>query len=259
MILSYLVSQSDNFILTQCYSWFGCFLEVLLKKYSFIQAGSWPMCAAALTVRSAPGWLRSILQSPCHHPCAIYGLTTEFQTTWSCSYFHPSHPFMDADVTNLWLSALLNSQINMKLFRVPLRYLNAAYCSVALSFHKLAWCTVSNVIFWMLCWKRLLKGAHHKINALLYRHCKLPLQIWVADIFLSQTLECLKPMYLLKIHHKKKQNEETSIIIPQKLVSHHVFFLCISTNKSTGSWCYVWENIGIQTLQQCVFFMFIHM
>lgn len=168
-----------------------------------------PMYAAVWAAGSATGWLKSILQSLCHHLWDVYGFRTGFQTTRSCCYFYLSHPLMDADLTNSWPNASRNSQINMKLLHVPFGYLNAAYCSVALSFHELAWCSISNVIFWMLCWKRLFKGAHWKINAVLYRCCKLPLQISVADSFPSWILECLRPMCLLKIHHKKTQGEKT--------------------------------------------------
>ena len=142
------------------------------------------------------------------HHATTRGIFVALQQNFSCSC-HLSHPFTDTDVTNSWPSALLSSQINTELFRVPFGYLNAAYCSVTLSFRKLAWCTMSNVIFWMLCWKRLFKGVPCKINTLLSGCCELPLQISVADIFLSEILEYLKPMYLLKIHHQKKQDEKT--------------------------------------------------
>lgn len=217
------------------------------------------MYTASWAARSATGWLRSILQSPCHHLWDIYGFTTEFQTTQSCCYFHLGHQFTDADVTNSWPTASLNSQISTKLFHVPFGYLNAAYCSVILPFHKLAWCTVSNVIFWMLCWKRLFKGAHHKINAVLYRRCKLPLQISVADIFSVSDFGVLKAYVFAKDPSQEKpgwkdlnyHTSETGISscflsLHQYKQIHRKLVLCM-------------RKLGIQTLRKCVFFMFIHM
>lgn len=73
----------------------------------------------------------------------------------------------------------------MKVFLVPFSYLNATYCSGMLCFRKFAWCTVSNLFFWMLCWKKLFGGAHCNINVLLCRHCKLSSNFSCWHFFIS--------------------------------------------------------------------------
>lgn len=138
----------------------------------------------------------------------------------------------------------------MKLFHVPFGYWHAAYCSVMLSFHKLAWCTISNVLFWLLCWKRQLRGAQRKMNALLYRLYKLASNFSCWNFSVSG-FGVLKVYVLVKGPSCEKRGRKLSYLRNWYVIT--VYFLCISTNKSTGCWCYVWENYKFQHFQSVYF------
>lgn len=122
-----------------------------------------------------------------------------------------AHPFMVAGVGNsCWKSALLSSQINMKLFHLPFSYL-------VLNSTILSWVCL------MHCIKRLLVNAllEEAVQRSTSKHKCSFVQTLQASIkselltfFSSHILEYLEPVYLLKIHHKKKQSEKSEVTIP---------------------------------------------
>lgn len=92
------------------------------------------------------------------------------------------------------------------------------------------------------------------MNALLYRLYKLALQISVAEIFLSQVLECLKSMYWLKAHHVKKEGENYHTS-ETGMSSRSIFSASVRTNPQDAGVMYE-KTTNSNTSKVCIFHIY---